>query len=597
GRKLFLQAPTGTGKTISTVFPTVKAMGEGKVSKIFYLTAKTIAGTVAVEAFDTMRRTQGLKIKTATITARDKICFMDEDNRNCNPVACPYAKGHYDRINDAIYDLLTREDAFDRDTIIEYSKKHQVCPFEMSLDMSLFADGIICDYNYVFDPFVYLRRFFADGKEHDFCFLVDETHNLLDRGRDMYSAVLKKESFLSLKNTIKEFHPRIAGHLDKCNKALLELKRQCTLEYKVYDSIEGFITVLNRLSAILSEYLEDHDEGPCREDILQFYFDVSRFLTIYDLMDDHYVTYGEFAEDGGFLLRLSCIDPSRNLALCMDRGISTILFSATLLPIQYYKSLLGGTKEDYEIYAKTVFDPGKLGIFIGTDVSSRYSQRGYDMYRKVAMYIDSVIKAKKGNYLVFFPSHQYLYEVYSIFEEEFYDPEDTELLAQTSFMTEAAREEFLSRFSTGNDIDLSSIIHMDLEVVEDKNVLGFCVMGGIFSEGIDLKNDSLIGVIIVGTGIPMVCNEREIIRDFFEKKGLDGFDYAYRFPGMNKVLQAAGRVIRTVDDVGVALLLDDRFMQGGYRALFPREWSGYKTISTSSVNKGISQFWSGFKGL
>jgi len=596
GRKLFLQAPTGTGKTISTVFPTVKAMGEGKVSKIFYLTAKTITGSVAQEAFGTMRKTQGLKLKTANITARDKICFIDEDKRNCNPVACPYAKGHYDRINDAVYDLLISEDSFDRDKITEYAKKHQVCPFEMSLDMSLFADAIICDYNYLFDPFVYLKRFFADGKEKDYCFLVDETHNLLDRGRDMYSAALKKESFLSLKNTVKEYHPRIAGHLDKCNKALLELKRQCTSEYKVYDSIEGFITALNRLSTIMSEYLEDHDEGPCREEILQFYFDVSRFLTIYDLVDDHYVTYGEFAEDGGFILRLSCIDPSRNLALCMDRGISTILFSATLLPIQYYKSLLGGTKEDYEIYAKTVFDPKKLGIFIGTDVSSRYSQRSYDMYHKVALYIDSVTRAKKGNYLVFFPSHQYLYEVYSIFEEEFYDPEDTELLAQSSFMTESAREEFLSRFSTGNDLDLSSIIHMDLEVVEDKNVLGFCVMGGIFSEGIDLKNDSLIGVIIVGTGIPMVCNEREIIRNFFEEKGLDGFDYAYRFPGMNKVLQAAGRVIRTVDDVGTATLLDDRFMQGSYRALFPREWSGYRTVSTDSVKEAASQFWSGFDG-
>ncbi|MBQ8032010.1 MAG: ATP-dependent DNA helicase, partial [Butyrivibrio sp.] len=595
-RKLFLQAPTGTGKTISTVFPTVKAMGEGKVSKIFYLTAKTITGSVAQEAFDTMRKTQGLKLKTANITARDKICFIDEDKRNCNPVACPYAKGHYDRINDAVYDLLISEDSFDRDKIIEYAKKHQVCPFEMSLDMSLFADAIICDYNYLFDPFVYLKRFFADGKEKDFCFLVDETHNLLDRGRDMYSAALKKESFLSLKNTIKEYHPRIAGHLDKCNKALLELKRQCTSEYKIYDSIEGFVTALNRLSTIMSEYLEDHDEGPCREEILQFYFDISRFLTIYDLVDDHYVTYGEFAEDGGFILRLSCIDPSRNLALCMDRGISTILFSATLLPIQYYKSLLGGTKDDYEIYAKTVFDPKKLGIFIGTDVSSRYSQRGYDMYRKVAEYIDSVTRAKKGNYLVFFPSHQYLYEVYSIFEEEFYDPEDTELLAQSSFMTESAREEFLSRFSTGNDLDLSSIIHMDLEVVEDKNVLGFCVMGGIFSEGIDLKNDSLIGVIVVGTGIPMVCNEREIIRNFFEEKGLDGFDYAYRFPGMNKVLQAAGRVIRTVDDVGTVALLDDRFMQGSYRALFPREWSGYRTVSTDSVKDAAIRFWSDFDG-
>ncbi len=591
-KKLFLEAPTGTGKTISTVFPTVKAMGEGKLEKIFYLTAKTITGSVAAEAFDTMRKSGGLRLKTCNITARDKICFLDEENRNCNPEACPYAKGHYDRINDAIYDLLTSADSFDRQTIIEYAKKHEVCPFEMSLDMRLFADGIICDYNYVFDPFVYLRRFFAEGRTRNYCFLVDETHNLLDRGRDMYSAALRKESFLELKHAVGEFHHGIAKNLDKCNKAFLELRRMCD-DCCVYDSIDSFIQPLTRLSAVMSEYLEDHSEGPCREDILLFYFDISRFLTIYDLVDDHYVIYGEYADNGDFLLKLACIDPSRNLSACMDRGISSILFSATLLPIQYYKKLLGGTEEDFEIYAKSVFDPSKLGVFIGRDVSSRYTMRGYDMYHRVAQYIDSVIRARSGNYLVFFPSHQFLDEVLSVFEEEFYDPETTELLVQSSFMTEKAREEFLERFAPANDFELSKVINMEIDFVDDKNVLGFCVMGGIFSEGIDLKYDSLIGVIVVGTGIPLVCNEREIIRDFFEKRGSNGFDYAYRYPGMNKVLQAAGRVIRTVDDTGVVLLLDDRFTDSAYRNLFPREWRGCKGVLTGSVNSALSQFWSG----
>ncbi|MBQ7657803.1 MAG: ATP-dependent DNA helicase, partial [Butyrivibrio sp.] len=582
------------GKTISTVFPTVKAMGEGKVSRIFYLTAKTITRTVAEEAFGIMRSGQGLKFKTVTITARDKICFVDEATRNCNPVACPYAKGHYDRINDAIFDMLTHEDNFDRDTIVSYAQKHEVCPFEMSLDMSLWSDAVICDYNYVFDPFVYLRRFFADGIRHDYVFLVDETHNLLERGREMYSAVLRKESFLDLKRTIKDFHPRIVSSLSKCNNALLELKRECD-EMVVYNSIERLIQPLDRLSAIMSEYLEDHSEGPFRDEILQFYFEISRFLTIYDLLDDHYVIYGEYAEDGSFLVRLACIDPSRNLSACMSRGVSSILFSATLLPIQYYKSLLGGDEKDFEIYARSVFDPARLGIFIGSDVTSRYSRRSDDMYYKVASYINSVVSARSGNYLIFFPSHQFLEEVYIAYEENFYDPDTTDILAQKSFMTEEAREDFLGRFSEGNNLDLSEIIHMDMEVVEDKNVLGFCVMGGIFSEGIDLKYDSLIGVIVVGTGIPMVCNEREVIRNYFDKKGLDGFDYAYKYPGMNKVLQAAGRVIRTSEDIGVVALLDDRFLQSGYRALFPREWKGYKTVLSNSVNNEISRFWSGFE--
>ena len=593
-KKLFLEAPTGTGKTISTVFPTVKAMGEGKVSKIFYLTAKTITRTVAEEAFNIMRSSQGLRFKTVTITARDKICFIDEASRNCNPVACPYAKGHYDRINDAIFDMLTHEDNFDRDTIVEYAGKHEVCPFEMSLDMSLWSDAIICDYNYVFDPFVYLRRFFADGIRHDYVFLVDETHNLLERGREMYSAVLCKESFLELKNTIKDYHPRIASSLTKCNSALLELKRECD-DMKVYGSIERFIQPLDRLSAVMNEYLEDHSEGPYRDEILQFYFDISRFLTIYDLLDDHYTIYGEYAEDGSFLLRLACIDPSRNLSACMMRGVSSILFSATLLPIQYYKSLLGGDDKDFEIYAKSIFDPARLGIFIGSDVTSRYSKRNDEMYYKVATYIHSIVSARSGNYLIFFPSHSFLEEVCSVYEDNFYDPDTTEILVQKSYMTEEAREEFLGRFSEGNDLDLSELIHMDLEIVEDKNVLGFCVMGGIFSEGIDLKYDSLIGVIVVGTGIPMVCNEREVIRNYFDRKGLDGFDYAYKYPGMNKVLQAAGRVIRTSEDIGVVALLDDRFLQANYKALFPREWRGYKTVLTNSVNTEISHFWSGFE--
>jgi Rad3-related DNA helicase len=409
----------------------------------------------------------------------------------------------------------------------------------------------------------------------------------------MYSAVLRKESFLELKNTIKEYHPSIAGHLEKCNKLLLELKRDCD-GCSVVPSIEKFANALNRLSGIISEYLEDHSEGPCREELLLFYFDIHRFLVIYDKMDGKYVIYTEFAEDGSFLLRLRCVDPSGNLSECMDRGRSTILFSATLLPIQYYKKLLGGKEEDFEIYARSIFDPSRLGLFIGTDVTSKYSRRGPEQYRKIASYIDSIIKARSGNYLIFFPSHQFMEEVGEIFENEFYDEQTTELLVQQDYMSEASREAFLERFSAGNNIDLSQLIHMDLEVVEDKNVLGFCVMGGIFSEGIDLKYDSLIGVIIVGCGIPMVGNEREIIRSYFDEMGDDGYDYAYKFPGMNKVLQAAGRVIRTEEDRGVVALLDDRFLQTSYRSLFPREWKGYKTVSTTSVKNAASQFWSGF---
>ena len=247
------------------------------------------------------------------------------------------------------------------------------------------------------------------------------------------------------------------------------------------------------------------------------------------------------------------------------------------------------------MYAKSVFDPDRLGLFIGSDVTSRYSQRSDEQYLRIAGYINSIVSARSGNYLIFFPSHRFLEEVLDVYEKNYLDGESTEILVQKSFMSEDAREMFLERFSTGNDIDLSKVIHMDIDIVEDKNVLGFCVMGGIFSEGIDLKYDSLIGVIVVGTGIPLVCNEREVLRGYFDEKGQDGFDYAYRFPGMNKVLQAAGRVIRTEDDYGVAALLDDRFMQGSYRALFPREWKGIKTVSTYLVKNAVSLFWTGIE--
>ena len=592
-KKLFLEAPTGTGKTITTVFPAIKAIGEGKADRLFYLTAKTITRTVAEDTVRLLRTTQALKFKTVTLTARDKICFLEKSD--CNPVSCSCAKGHYDRINKAMYDLLTHEDDFSREVILEYARRYQVCPFEMSLDMSLFSDGIICDYNYVFDPFVYLRRFFGDGVKGAYIFLIDEAHNLVDRGRDMYSAELVKEDFMALSRLVRPYHKSIASLLDQCNKELLKLKRECD-GCEILDSVEPFITVVNRLSSKISEYLDEHSDGPVREEMLQFYFQVSRFLTIYDLVDRNYAVYDEIRADGTFMLKLLCVNPAADLAACMERGKASILFSATFLPIQYYKSLLGGTAEDYEVYARSIFDPARLGLFIGTDVTSRYTRRSELEYDHIAEYIHQITSARKGNYLVFFPSHQFLEQVGKIYEEKYMDPDRTELAVQETYMSEEDRESFLNRFTAGNHVDLSEVIHMEMEVVDNRSILGLCVMGGIFSEGIDLKNDSLIGVIVVGTGLPQVCNEREILKAYFDEAGQNGFDYAYRYPGMNKVLQAAGRVIRTETDTGIVALLDERFMQRGYQQLFPREWISYREISTDLVKNELNAFWMRWNG-
>lgn len=612
-KKLFIEAPTGVGKTLSTIFPSVKAIGEQMAEKIFYLTAKTITRTVAEEAFSILRG-QGLLFKTVILTARDKICFLEE--AECNPVACPYAKGHFDRVNDAIYDMLTHEVSFTRELIEIYAEKHQVCPFEMCLDMSLFADGVICDYNYVFDPHVYLRRFFAEGTRRDYIFLVDEAHNLVERGREMYSASLLKEDFLELKKTVKSYDKKMGSLLERCNRQLLIYKKECE-NYRVLESIESFIQAVNKLAAQMEKFLEDHDDSPVRKAVLEFYFEISHFLLIYDKLNDKYVIYDEMQRDGSFMLKLFCVDPSGNLEECMMRARSSILFSATFLPIQYYKGLLGGGEEDFEVYASSVFSPEKRGLFIGSDITSKYTRRGPGEYFRAASYIKEITAQKKGNYLIFFPSHAFLREVYEVYRTAFCDAEREVCIVQEEYMGEKEREEFLRKFSQADadgmengmeaehflpDFDMpQGEAAQESEIIKtengsdksgaDRSLLGFCVLGGIFSEGIDLKKDRLIGAIIVGTGLPQVCNEREIIRQYFEEQSGNGFDYAYQYPGMNKVLQAAGRVIRTQDDIGIVALLDERFLQRSYQRMFPREWADYQVTTCSHAAFHVGEFW------
>ena len=587
-RKLFLEAPTGVGKTISTVFPAVKSMGEGMTEKIFYLTAKTITRTVAQQCFGLLAE-KGLRMKTVILTARDKICPLEK--AECNPEACPYAKGHYDRINQAMYELLQEEDHFSRETVLAYSQKHMVCPFEMSLDMSLFSDAIICDYNYVFDPKVYLKRFFAEGSgKKDYVFLIDEAHNLLERGREMYSASLVKEDFLKVKKIVNEKSQKLAKQLEKCNKELLAMKRQCE-NYREEELIAPFVMALTRAYSTMDEFLDEHESFTDREEVLELYFQMAHFLNMYEIMDESYVAYSQMLSDGDFMLKLFCVNPATNLKQCMRKGRSTILFSATLLPIQYYKKLLGGEPEDYEVYAKSTFEEEKRALLLASDVTSKYTRRSTDEFRRIARYLYEIVHQRYGNYMVFFPSHAFLEEVYDVFMEEYFDENIMECIIQEDYMSEAKREEFLRKFEGNEDCNLSEQIVFDIEEEEESILIGFCVMGGIFSEGIDLKRDSLIGAIIVGTGIPQVCCERELLKNYFDEQGENGFDYAYRIPGMNKVLQSAGRVIRTAEDIGVIALLDERFLEYQYRRMFPREWKQYEIISVDEVAKRVEKFW------
>lgn len=570
-KRLFIEAPTGVGKTMSTLYPTVKAMGEGHVEKIFYLTAKTITRTVAQEAFSILSE-KGVRLHYVTITAKDKICIYDK--AQCDPALCPRARGHFDRINDAVYDLLTHEEQISRDLIHEYAKRHMVCPFEMCLDITLFADAVICDYNYLFDPHVALKRFFAQEKSSDYAFLIDEAHNLVDRAREMYSADLYKEDFLHIRTLLKSLDNRLAKtiikRLSACNKDLLEYKKNCD-DFTVLPDIDSLIMHLLRLAGDLEDLLQEDTVFEERTEVLEFYFAVRSFLYIHELLDEKYTIYTDYTDDGRFRIRLQCMDPSGNLAACLAKGRSAIYFSATLLPIKYYKEQLAGDSEDYAIYAPSPFCVDNRLLMVAGDVSTKYTRRNEKEYAKIAGYIQAFTSARTGNYLVFFPSYQMIRQVMP-----YLDTSGITLLTQEPSMDEHAREEFLDSFSH-----------------ETKHTqIGLCVMGGVFGEGIDLKDDRLIGAVIVGTGLPMVCNEREHFHRYYDAKNGCGFAYAYLYPGINKVLQSAGRVIRTDSDRGAILLLDERFLQSSYQELFPREWFPHEVVTLDGMKKLLQQFWS-----
>lgn len=575
-RNLFIQAPTGIGKTLSTVYPALKAMGEGLGDKLFYLTAKTITRGVAEEAFDILRE-KGLYLNTVTITAKEKLCFLETPE--CNPDACPYAKGHFDRVGDAVYDIIHKESGITREAVLRYAQQYQVCPFEFCLDISNWVDSIICDYNYVFDPNVRLKRYFSEGNSGDYLFLVDEAHNLVPRAREMYSAVVYKEDFLLIKKIIRPMDQKIARMLERCNKELLEMKRECE-RYCLLSDIRYFMTEIMSLFGELEKFMEINKEFGDRDLVLDFYFCLRDLLYVYDRLDENYRIYTELLPDGRFMLRLFCVNPARNLKECLDKGKSTVFFSATLLPVQYYKELLSGDQEEYAVYAQSPFDQEKRLLMIASDVSSRYTRRNRKEYRKIVEYMRKIVSAHKGNYIVFLPSYQYLKAVESILEETEGLELEFSYMSQASHMSEQDREEFLEEFS---------------EERQDSFV-ALCVMGGVFSEGIDLKEGRLIGTIIVGTGLPMVCTEQEVLKGYFDEREEKGFDYAYQYPGMNKVMQAAGRVIRTVRDEGIIALLDQRFLNSDYQALFPREWDGYYEVRLKNVEEVVKGFWSGRTG-
>ncbi|PCL91412.1 ATP-dependent DNA helicase [Paenibacillus lautus] len=554
GRRLFAKAPTGIGKTISTLFPSVKAIGEGLLSRIFYLTAKTITRTTAEEAMARMER-QGLCMHTVTLTAKDKICFSEAEG--CSQMGCAFSEGYYDRINDAILDLLSNETLITRPVVEEYARKHTVCPFEFSLDAAYAADAVICDYNYVFDPRVSFKRMPEDVKRRS-VLLIDEAHNLVDRARGMFSAELNKSAFLELQRAYKESNPGLYNTAKRVNNRFKVLRKVSEEEERIVGSQqpEMMVELLEDFSLQAEAELMTGKSGDEADALLECYFAVQGYLRISKLYDDRFVTYAEMSGSEVFL-KLFCLDPSYLLQQAGKNYRSSVFFSATLMPLGYYRDMLGAEEEDYSLSIPSPFSSEQLDVRI-LPLSTRFKDRERNREAIVRM-LSALVQEKPVNTLIFLPSYPYMQDIHEAFARM--NPEARTLL-QGHGMSEEEREAFLNAFQADAEDPL----------------IGFAVMGGIFSEGIDLKGERLSSVVVIGVGLPQLSFENDIIKDYFDRTGKRGYDYAYVYPGMNKVLQAGGRLIRSEQDSGTLTLVDDRFLNRQYGMLLPEEWRHYRRI-------------------
>ena len=545
GATMFVQAPTGIGKTISTIFPAIKSIGQGKGSRIVYLTAKTITASVAEEAFNKLIN-NGLESKVVLITAKEKMCINNVVK--CNPEDCIYAKDYYSKIDNVIKLLIREENVFSREIIKSYAEKYKVCPFELSLDLTYCCDAIICDYNYAFDPRVRLKRLFED-KANENILLIDEAHNLVSRAREMYSGEISKGKVLLISRLIKGKAPGLSKIVDLINKEMISIRRE--LEEENIDIMNKNI-VYKKLIKLLRMYINEADTYLVKnkgtigyDEILDFYFEARTFIALNELYSKDYTTI--LTKDRSELtIKIFCIDPSNNIGTIINKSFSTIIFSATLSPIKYYIDLLGGNENSYRLNLGSPFKKENLKTYI-SELDMRYINRDKNI-EELCRIIKSFINTRIGNYIVFCPSFEYMKKVYNEYVK-LYDKD--EIIIQKENLTESEKEDFLDSFKVG------------------VNITAFCVIGGMFSEGVDLTGDRLIGTVIIGVGFPKVSIENNIIASYFEDKG---FDYAYTYPGINKVLQSVGRIIRTEEDTGQTLLVDRRYSYSKYRSMLPKEW-------------------------
>lgn len=592
GKRIFVEAPTGTGKTIAALFPAIRALGKGFYDKIFYLTPKTATRR---EAFSAAAKlfAAGAKTRTVIITAKEQICpcrdrVLGAQNK-CSSEICEYARGYYDRVDGALREMLSGYRGYSRGLIEEMARKYRVCPYELSLDLSELCDIIICDYNYAFDPSVYFRRYFgSDGQSGRYAFLVDEAHNLADRARDMYSSELRCSAFEQIIPAISA-DERVGEELEKLLSpvaiAMRSLKKLCRDEltrdengndrgFYISASLpEGLMTALTTFKKKCDLWLRKNGDDPIYELLSPLAYECGRFLTVSDYFDNNFRFYAEIS-GGDVLIKIYCLNPSDILDSLLCRANGAVMFSATLTPPDYFRDVLGGGKNSESLTLPSPFCPENLCVAVADYVNTRFDERESNA-KRFATVIAASVTSKAGNYMAYFPSYQCLEQTYKVFSAKY---PRVETVVQKKHMSAAERDEFLLAFK------------------EDKGHLriGFAVLGGVFSEGVDLPGSRLIGSIIFGVGLPGLSNEKNIVREYFDTRSDDGcgYDYAYTYPGMNNVLQAAGRVIRTSDDSGIVVLADDRYATPKYRALFPAHWQGVQYAgNASSLAEIIRRFW------
>jgi len=567
--QLLVQAATGIGKTMAALFPAIITIAEGISKKIFYLTARSTGRLAAEKAIDKLRQ-KNLKLKSLTITAKDKICFNPDSA--CNPEECEFARGHYDRINGALEDIFF-QDAFTRDTVEQIAQSHRVCPFEFSLALSFWADCIICDYNYAFDPRVFLRRFFQE-ENSEYTFLIDEAHNLVDRSREMFSAEIFKQPLLDMRRAVRHELPHVHRNLGKINSWMVKARKKCDQADDTHHEKEPPDTLYPLMHIFLStteRWLSRNIKAAFREELLDLYFQISGFMRVAEQFDESYATCLEKIKKD-LKVKLFCIDPSRQLKNALNRCKAAIFFSATMTPMAYFQKILGCHENAVHLKLPSPFPGANLGLFVSDRVSTLYRQRESTKHL-ISRMICTFINQKKGNYLIFFPSYDYMRMVLDSFLS---DSPESETICQTPAMRESEREAFLQRFGRENP----------------KTLVGFAVMGGIFGEGIDLVGERLSGAVVVGVGLPGVSLERELIRAYFAETLKAGFEFAYQFPGINRVLQAAGRVIRSESDRGVVLLIDRRYATPRYRSLLREQWdSSVRVKNQQQFSEELQSFW------